>query len=207
MKKTQGFTLVEIIVVVAVISILASMLVVGMIETGKRSRDNGRQAELRLTQNALDLYKNKYGRYPQGCNGANQWSAETITASSPNRCGDGSLDYIRGLAPEFIQALPKEVKPNGDNSGYMYYVNADGSAFKLVAYKTVESEVVDNNTNPFKTCDMTTCASVRFNSNNQAPRCDDGDIYAVWGGYPYEPFASTHPRGDEQRDNVICRVP
>lgn len=206
MKKERGFTLVELIVVISVISILASMLVVGMVQTGARSRDGDRQADLRLVQNALDLYKNKYGRYPAGCNAANSWSGQTVTALSPNRCSSGG-DYIVGLAPEFIPTLPKDLKPNGDNSGYMYYVNADGSAFKFVAYRTVESETVNNNTHPFKACDMTTCASVRFNSNNAAPRCDDGNSYAVWGGYPSEPFAEGHARGDEQRDNVICRIP
>ncbi|MBP6924713.1 MAG: prepilin-type N-terminal cleavage/methylation domain-containing protein [Candidatus Pacebacteria bacterium] len=204
--NARGFTLVEIIVVVSVIAILSSLLVVGMTEAGQRSRDSDRQANLRLVQNALELYKNKYGRYPNGCNGVNVWSAETVSATSPNRCSSGQ-EYIVGLAPEFIPTLPKDLRPNGVNSGYMYYVNTEGSAFKFVSYKTVESEVVNNNTHPFKACDMTTCSSVRFNSNNPAPRCDDGDTYAVWGGYPFEPFALGHPRGDEQRDNVICRIP
>lgn len=204
--KTRGFTLVEIIVVVSVIAILASMLVVGMVETGKRSRDGDRQADLRLMQNALDLYKNKYGRYPAGCNAPNTWSAQTVTAASPNKCS-GAGEYIVGLAPEFMPTLPKDQKPNGANSGYMYYVNADGSAFKLVAYRTVESETVNNLTHPFKACDVSTCDSVRFNANNPAPRCGDGNSYAVWGGYPTEPFPEGHARGDEQRDNVICRIP
>jgi prepilin-type N-terminal cleavage/methylation domain-containing protein len=206
MKGKRGFTLVELIVVFSVIAILASLLVLGMTETRNRSRDSDRQADLRLMQNAIELYKNKYGRYPAGCNGANTWSGQTVTALSTNRCTSASQEYIVGLAPEFIPALPKELKPNGDNSGYMYYVNTDGSTFKLVAYRTVESEFVSD-THPFKACDMNTCASVRFNSNNQAPRCQDGNTYAVWGGYPTEPFAEGHARGDEQRDNVICRIP
>lgn len=214
MKAKLGFTLVEIIVVVSVISILASMLVVGMVDIGKRSRDSDRQADLRLMQNAIELYKNKYGRYPDGCNGANRWSAQTVSAASANRCTNSSQEYIEDLAPEFMPALPKELKPNGDNSGYMYYVNADGSTFKLVAYRTVESEVVTLN-HAFKPCDSSGVCNSTASPNgwggNTPPACQPTDSrfqtsYAVSGGYPNEPFTSG-PRAEEKLEAVICQIP
>lgn len=216
MNRTRGFTLVEVIVTVSVIAILASMLIYGMLDAGRQSRDAERQANLRLVQNALDLYKNKYGRYPEGCNGANRWSAQTVTAGvSLNRCSDGSLDYIRDLAPEFIPTLPIEIKPNGDNSGYMYYVNTDGTAFKLISAYTVEAETVTENSK-FKGCDVNPgVCDAAYNppaTRNGTPvGCRTGDLvfqtsYAVWGGYPYEPF-TTAARREQYQEDVVCKMP
>jgi prepilin-type N-terminal cleavage/methylation domain-containing protein len=212
MRHTRGFTLVELVVIISVISILASMLLLGMRETGAKSRDSERQGELRIMQNALDLYKNKYGRYPAGCNGPNTWSAQKVDASTPFDCTSGSFEYIIGLAPEFITTLSVDPKPNGNNSGYHYWVNTDGSVYKLVAFKTVESETV-NEFHPFALCDFNdptnvhggACVRVQWAGQAEAPNCRLTNSYAIWGGFPVEP--RTGVRIDEVRESVICRVP
>ncbi|MEK9180558.1 MAG: prepilin-type N-terminal cleavage/methylation domain-containing protein [Patescibacteria group bacterium] len=62
MKK--GFTLIEILIVVAIIAILASVVIIGLGSTSRAGRDARRIADLRQTQTALELYFNRCGRYP-----------------------------------------------------------------------------------------------------------------------------------------------
>ena len=60
MKKLnlKGFTLVELLVVISIISILASIVIVGTNGARIRARDTRRLADVKSIQNALDLYFN-----------------------------------------------------------------------------------------------------------------------------------------------------
>ncbi len=202
----RGFTLVEILVVITILTLIISVIGVNAIQSGQKSRDAKRQADLALLQNAIELYKNKNGEYPLACKGANTWSGQQGTDYA---CPGGSAQYIVGLAPEFIPVLPQEKKLNGTNSGYIYRVNGNGTVYKLKAHRTVESEVVTY-THEFKPCDIRVtsnpstggfitssqdidtvgwCGSVRFDSlaGDIAPLCrfntEDWQIsYGVWGG-------------------------
>jgi prepilin-type N-terminal cleavage/methylation domain-containing protein len=71
MKK--GFTLIELLIVVAIIGLLASIVLVGLGGFRARGRDARRIADLRETQNALELYYTKNNAYPN----VNTWSELT----------------------------------------------------------------------------------------------------------------------------------
>jgi prepilin-type N-terminal cleavage/methylation domain-containing protein len=147
---SKGFTLLELLVVLAMMGILAAIVVTYAQESGQQGRDAKRQADVRALQSAIELYKNKYGRYPAGCRGADVWSGQEGTAYA---CAGGSTQYIVGLAPEFIPVLPQEKKLNGTNSGYTYITNANGTVYKVMAMNTVEAETVSYN-HPLKSCDI-----------------------------------------------------
>jgi prepilin-type N-terminal cleavage/methylation domain-containing protein len=64
-KNTRkGFTLIEILIVVAIIAILASVVLVGLGPTQQAGRDARRISDLAEAQNGLELYYNKCGIYP-----------------------------------------------------------------------------------------------------------------------------------------------
>jgi prepilin-type N-terminal cleavage/methylation domain-containing protein len=63
-NKRQGFTLIEILIVVAIIAILASVVLVGLGPTQQAGRDARRIADLHGIQNGLELYYNRCGFYP-----------------------------------------------------------------------------------------------------------------------------------------------
>lgn len=67
MKKLpniKGFTLVELLIVVAVIGILAALLTANYIGVRQRARDAQRKADLKQIQSALELYRADQGSYP-----------------------------------------------------------------------------------------------------------------------------------------------
>jgi prepilin-type N-terminal cleavage/methylation domain-containing protein len=161
-RTYHGFTLVEILVVVSIIAILSGVLLVNFSDSSAASRDAKRQADLRNLQNAIELYKNKHGRYPAGCNGPDNWSGQV---DSNFACPFSANDYIRGhaagisFAPEFIRVLPIDPRPVSGDQGYVYTVNGDGSVYKLMAMNVVESETV-NYRHEFASCSMGPAAGV-----------------------------------------------
>ncbi len=165
MKRTGlfGFTLVEILVVISIIAVLVSGILFSMQDAGAISRDAERQSDLRTIEAALELYKNRYGRYPEGCNTAGSWSGQQDT---DYECGDGGSRYIlgdpaadRAFVPDFMSALPTDPRLNSEDSGYVYTINredaangvSEGMVYKLVVLNTVETEEV-NYTHPFTRC-------------------------------------------------------
>ena len=151
---SRGFTLIEVLVVIAIISVLAGAIAINSADSNKQARDEKRQADLRALQSAIEMYKNKNGVYPAGCNGPDVWSGEKGSGSG-YKCTDGTDDYIRDLAPEFIPVLPKDPKLNSSvaNSGYVYMVNLSRTVYKLMVMNTVESETVTYS-HPLKSCDI-----------------------------------------------------
>ena len=62
--KQKGFTLLELLVVIGIIGLLASILVVNLTGTRRRARDTKRVADIRSMQTAVEDYYGKNGKYP-----------------------------------------------------------------------------------------------------------------------------------------------
>lgn len=69
MYRNRGFTLVEIILVILVITILASTLLPKLMGAPARARDAGRIADLSSLELALQSYYNDYGSFPAASGG------------------------------------------------------------------------------------------------------------------------------------------
>lgn len=61
--KPQGFTLVELLVVISIIGLLSTLAVVAFNNARAKSRDAQRVANLRAVANAMELYYNVNRRY------------------------------------------------------------------------------------------------------------------------------------------------
>lgn len=212
-NRAAGFSLVELLVVFTIIGVLLSVLYFNIGDSTKGARDAERKADLRNIQAALELYKNREGRYPEGCRGPDVWSGQN--GSGYPSCPAGK-QYIVGLAPKYIPALPNDPKLNEDvaNSGYLYTTNADGTVYKMMVKNTVEFETVDY-TNEFKSCDATSGTTGMCDStlpaNSKPTHCLDTNSqfqisYAVWGGYA-NPTNPTDARVEEYTEDIICDLP
>ncbi len=76
-KSRLGFTLIEILIVVAIIAILASVVLIGLGPLQRQGRDARRISDLKQVQTGLELYYNKEGQYPPS---TGNWATDIITA-------------------------------------------------------------------------------------------------------------------------------
>lgn len=156
-SNADGFTLVELLVSIGIIAVLSTFLYAGFSDAREQARDDLRMTQLREVQLALEQYKNQNGKYPEPCPSGKGWSGER--ASGEFACNDGTGEYIRDLAPDFISKLPTDIKADPTtNNGFIYRTNSSRTAYKVMANYTVEAKLVESYDNEFARCpyDMST---------------------------------------------------
>lgn len=146
LKNREGFTLIELIVVIVVIGILAATLLPQIMGAPSRARDTGRISELNSLSMALQAYYNDHGAFPTAAAG------ECLTTASTT----GALLISGG----YIQASDFPTDPSasstnggrcaGANAGKYYYKSLSkngilNNAFLLQA--DVESDAKANAAN------------------------------------------------------------
>ncbi len=95
LKKTQGFTLIEMLVVVAIIGLLSSTILIGLGNARSRARDARRIADLRQVQNGLENYYIEHGQtYPQ--------DLYTAIPGLPTDPQGGEYGYIRVSGQAYV---------------------------------------------------------------------------------------------------------
>lgn len=114
----KGFTLVELLIVISLIGILATIATQSFRSSQMRGRDAVRKSDLKNIQTSLRLYYNDYGRYPAG--------TSTMTACGtvavPAACTYGSAWTKAGTT--YMNVLPDD--PLNSNPDYVYtYINDD----------------------------------------------------------------------------------
>ncbi len=110
-KKREGFTLIEMFVVIAVIGILAGIVLQGTSGFQSKARDKRRIGDLKNTQNYLELYYNKCGHYPG--------AADCINASNPSNWSE--LVSALGGSGITNAKIPTDPVPS---KNYYYSVNS-----------------------------------------------------------------------------------
>jgi type IV pilus assembly protein PilE len=106
MKKLRGFTLIEILVVIALIGVLAGLLIVSFQGVRKSARDGRRKADIEQIRAGLEMCRQQTRSYPVGTNYLSVAACSNLFPSS------------------IADPLP----------GYQYYYNSNGTTFILCAY-------------------------------------------------------------------------
>jgi len=121
-KTTSGFTIVEVLVVVAIIGVLTTVGFVsyGSIEAG--ARDSQRSSQLTVMSEALEKYYDQNGEYP-GCS-AMAASPETI-ASTTLKGIDSAVFTVPDVAAGTNSILPSCADLTGSDDNFAYI--GDGS--------------------------------------------------------------------------------
>src|SRR3989344_5865679 len=98
-NNKKGFTLIEILIVISVIGILASIVLVNLGGFRSRGRDARRISDLRTIQNALELYYANGGEYPASGQLYTDVEALPGIGKLPTDPSAGNPQYLYGVSP------------------------------------------------------------------------------------------------------------
>ncbi len=145
-KTRKGFTLIELMVVVSIITFLASIIFAQTVGTKKKARDTERMRDLREMQKAIELYRNEYGSFPN-TSGQFRAGAGTCAGAAVPAQGYGPTGYIPGVVPTYISTLSEDPLPGAGTRCYIY--RSDGSEYMLAAYNGAENFDPNSPAHPF----------------------------------------------------------
>lgn len=101
LKKQEGFTLLELLIVIVIIGILAVLIIPNLVSGPQRARDSQRKSDLRNIKTALETYYNDNNSYPTA-GGA---------SCTPSTC------LATPLQPNYMKTVPNDPK-GGQNYTY-----------------------------------------------------------------------------------------
>jgi type II secretion system protein G len=122
-NKPRGFTIVELLIVIVVIAILASISIVAYNGIQQRARDSKRTSEISQIKKVLEFYKADTGSYPAVCAGG-------------DNSGCNMNDLSSALVPTYISAIPLDPK---NPTTYYHYVKGSGTESYAIYIQGYES--------------------------------------------------------------------
>ncbi len=115
-ESKKGFTILELLVSIAIIAVLTAVVLVTVSGIKEKSRDDKRVSDMREIAKALNLYSNNHGRFPI--------VPTEITITSDDAF---SIELEGDLV---ITNVPRD--PLYPSTDYKYsYISADGNTFTL----------------------------------------------------------------------------
>lgn len=129
-NKHQGFTIVELLIVVVIIAILAAITITAYNGIQARARDTIRINDLKQMQRVVELYKAENGVYPAAANGSN-WTGLCLTFGSKTTYILGVSNYLPN------QPVDPKYKLPSDEKCYLYKSN--GTDYMILAWWSMET--------------------------------------------------------------------
>lgn len=122
--KDKGFTLVELLVVMAILGVLVTLIAGGFRTAQMRGRDAKKKSDLKEIANSLEIYFSDHGKYPPSSGG--QLMGCPATTGS---CAWGSGEFTDGQTVYF-KTMPKDPSPSMN----YYYRTPNVQKFQLYAH-------------------------------------------------------------------------
>lgn len=123
MKSQRGFTLIELIVVLAIIALIASVVIATIGSAQAKSRDTKRKSDMAQVVRAIEYYRTENDAYPP--HGGTQFGGCTSS-----NCLSVLTDE---LVSRYIPAIPTDPRAGNSPSGYLYCrANAPRDSYQIL---------------------------------------------------------------------------
>ena len=137
-RSRSGFTLVELLVVISIITILATIGLATYGAAQKQARISKRIKDLAAIQTALELYHSTNKAYP--CSGT---CASPVARSECGVTGVPSDQVVPGLIPKYMVVFPSDPSMDTANNKSCYKYMSDGIDYKVQDFDVAEMSVSD----------------------------------------------------------------
>ncbi|TSC53516.1 MAG: general secretion pathway protein G [Microgenomates group bacterium LiPW_16] len=125
-KASHGFTLVELMIVISIISILVSLGATNYVQQMKKARDGERKTELEQIRSALEMCRADTGSYP---------ATGSFSFGGTLTCGGNT----------YMNPVPTDPK---NSSPYIYTYSGGGNSYTLCANRLETTEIIYCVNNP-----------------------------------------------------------
>ena len=95
LASQRGMTLIEIMVVIAILGMMATIITVAYVRYLDQSKVDGTKIQMQNVVQALDAYKVQYGAYPSTEQGLQELASKGVMPSLPKDKWEREFEYIR----------------------------------------------------------------------------------------------------------------
>jgi len=124
-NNKKGFTIIELLIVIAIIGLLATISIVSLNGARLKGRDAARLGNIKQMQTALEMYYNDQGRYPV--------SATAIvlgSATAKKLCSTAAAGFVATCVAPAITYMGN-VQPNPTPNGTAFSYTGTASTYAI----------------------------------------------------------------------------
>ncbi|WP_422450077.1 pilin [Endozoicomonas sp. ALB091] len=163
MKKQQGFTLIELMIVVAITGILAAVAIPQYQNYVGRSNVSSAVASLTSNRTSLEDYVLNFGEFPDG------QTAER--AAQPAQNGNPAVPFIRGERPQDLGV----VQPS--NGVIAFNDDGNGAGYVQFTFNVGNAAVINNDVRLYRAADGSWNCQTIINSDFVGQGCTPVQAY------------------------------
>jgi len=93
--RQQGMTLIEIMVVIAILGMMATLITVFFVRQQDQAKVDGTNIQMHNIEQALDTYKIRFGSYPTTEEGLNILVTKEVMKELPKDMWEKEFQYVR----------------------------------------------------------------------------------------------------------------